>query len=494
MSAAQSPRGQGVALAALAGGLLVGAFLLHERHNLNHDVASFLYAARLLLDGATLYRDFVDHNLPLSSQSLIPVIWLTDGAGLPITWALSLYMLAWTTLSWALCLVMLRRWDGNFSAAAWATIVLLAGFAYLPGYSFGQREHMFTVLVTPYLFAVVARACGTPVPVWLAVTVGAMAGIGIGLKPHLGAIPFAMEMVLLARRRELRALIRPETIAAAVTIAMLAAQLFLAHPEWLSKVVPRTLETYGAYNDFTTLTVVSAAFFLPVIVLVVRIPTDSRHLDAAHDLLLASILGGAVVYASQAKGWLHHSYPLVFFVFLLLCAALSRTRLVRAGGGWARLRVALATVLVGLIALLYSGGFSREAWDDIEARLRKTEGSFLILSTSSFPVFPVAVLENRRLGSRFVNLQLLPAIVNTPADGDDRAAAWEPYLRQSMVEDIARFQPSLVFVPDEDTNLQALPEDFDVLAWFLRDPDFAEQWAHYRAAGRADDFLVYERF
>ena len=81
----------------------------------------------------------------------------------------------------------------------------------------------------------------------------------------------------------------------------------------------------------------------------------------------------------------------------------------------------------------------------------------------------------------------------TAADSD-ASAAWEAYLRQIIVEDFADFRPSLVFVPGEDNHLEALPEGFDVLAWFLRDPDFAAQWAHYRAAGRADDFLVYERF
>ncbi len=483
-------RSHSVALAGLAVGLLAGAFLLHEQHNLNHDVASFLYAARLMLEGGTLYQDFIDHNLPLASQSLIPVMWLSDRAGLPVSWALSLYVFAWAVPCWLLCLAMLRRWDNRFATSVFATVALLVGFLYLPGYSIGQREHMLTLLASPYLFVLVARIAGTAVPVRLAVLAGLLAGFGVGLKPHHAAIFLAMELVLLVQRRSIRTLIRPETVAATAIVAACAAHVLLLHSVWLGDIVPRTAETYGAYNDFTTVTILLVGFLLPAVLLAFRSGPESPPLAAARELLLAAVLGGVIVYASQAKGWLHHSYPLVFFDYLLLCLALSRLRLTAL---WARLRIAVAILLMAALAWLYSGGFGREHWDEMALRLRATPGPIIVLSTSSFPAFPVTVLENRRLGTRFVNLQLLPAIVNAAGIADHPATKWEPFLRDALVEDIGHWQPVLIFVPDEDTALEGLPEGFDVLGWFLQDAGFAAEWQNYRAAGRADDFLVYER-
>jgi hypothetical protein len=85
---------------------------------------------------------------------------------------------------------------------------------------------------------------------------------------------------------------------------------------------------------------------------------------------------------------------------------------------------------------------------------------------------------------------LLPGIVAAEAHG--ATSRWEAPFRQAVADDLASFKPPLIFVQTE--QLPGLPRHFDVLAWLLRDPRFAKQWASYRQDGVADRyFAVYRR-
>jgi hypothetical protein len=147
-------------------------------------------------------------------------------------------------------------------------------------------------------------------------------------------------------------------------------------------------------------------------------------------------------------------------------------------------------VLLVLLELLHFRGADTELLAEFRAELRKTDGRFLVLSSNVFPGFPSAILEDRRMASRFPSLVFLPAIVDAGGDVD---SALESYLRDSVSEDLLSHAPTVVFVPNGSASTQSLPDDFDILAWFRRDPAFEAAWSPYRLSGQIKSFDVYRR-
>jgi hypothetical protein len=102
-------------------------------------------------------------------------------------------------------------------------------------------------------------------------------------------------------------------------------------------------------------------------------------------------------------------------------------------------------------------------------------------------VFPTVTESNARWGSRFSCLWLLPAVIRVQQNDPgvpawltgERARAVEQYLFDSVVEDLERFRPEIIFY-DRRRNHQAYGRArIDVLAFFRRDPRFEAIWSTY---------------
>jgi hypothetical protein len=114
-------------------------------------------------------------------------------------------------------------------------------------------------------------------------------------------------------------------------------------------------------------------------------------------------------------------------------------------------------------------------------------GPFLILSTNVSPAFPLALEEDRVWASRTPCLIMLPGLVRAARLG--QASKWESTFREWINADLRHYRPALVFVRVKGD--QALPPDFDVLAWLLRDPQFASIWTQYRQDGVRDGYRMF---
>jgi hypothetical protein len=111
-------------------------------------------------------------------------------------------------------------------------------------------------------------------------------------------------------------------------------------------------------------------------------------------------------------------------------------------------------------------------------------------------------------GGRFPCLWFLPAIVQNeqaPVRADtlfkhlspEKRATISSIQRREIVEDMNRFQPSLIMVEhcDRKHSCQAIEgKNFDAISWFLQDRQFVEAWSHYKRQPKGPaDFDVYAR-
>jgi hypothetical protein len=212
---------------------------------------------------------------------------------------------------------------------------------------------------------------------------------------------------------------------------------------------------------------------------------------------------------AQHKGWSYHILPIELFSCGLggVLAARWLDGLGAARGQDEAIRIAAA--LAGLFSLYFITvgeapwnelGFATSDAGKLTALLQEeAEGErVLVFSPGIAPVFPALNYAHAHLTLRTMNLWLLDGAYRTCLpDGRRYREVWEMgraefFLYHTVAEDFARNPPAAVVV-DHLSGIPGCPEPFDVIAYFSRQPLFAEVWSHYQLSGRAGGFSVYTR-
>lgn len=468
-----------------------------------------------VLGGGRLYVDVVEVNPPLVVWINLPVVALARLTG----WSeIAVYRgLIWTAALLALVLShrALSRLGpavpaGRRQALLVAIAVVLLG---IPGGYFGQREHLALILVLTWLVLAGTRLDGSGAPRGEAILLGALAAVGIGLKPQFALVPLlvaAYGWAVGPRPRRLE----PDFLAMAAVLGAYAVAVPLLAPEYLALVqrlgtvywdyVRRPLGTILA-GDLRPLSVLWALGYW----VVARRLTDQVRLA---DVLGLATLGFMLAVVLQHKGFGYHYYPAIgsglLLAFLGLLGGSRRPltppfRMMAQGAGM----LVLLPVLV-----LFLGWTARRAAG--EARLGPVaEGSreiaaFLQTRGTAEPVaiwspwmddsFPL-VLERRVVwASRYPFVWFLPAFYRRQLSGpgpvrchrQGEMGAEERALLETMAEDLRRWRPALVFVrKPEENELLRIP----VLGCLGELPMFRREFAAYRPIVDLGHFRVYQR-
>jgi hypothetical protein len=471
---------------ARAGLLLSGcalAYWFNASLAMNPDVSWFYYVAQKMLGGAVLYKDLIEPNAPFASISMIPAALLVRLTSLSPYHAILLYVTCLGALSCLISAHIIDRYGLPQGRADGLKLVLFLAIFFLPVSLFGEREHLFCILAMPYLLTLPLRGIEAAKFGIGRCCIGLVAGIAVNLKPPFGLVIVAAETLsLLADRR--RALLRPEQIGLAAG-AILSIPIYpLIFPRYAAEVVPWVVDLYGAFADTPTTLRKAAEWGGIALLMFLAWGRDAnRAMDILRRLLLTVAAAWLVIFAIQDKGWDYQIFGASLAVALLTGAALQAPGARPVARG---LAAALGFMLV------VRAGAQFEAPDYVESHfttirqlILQTPGSFQVLTSAGTPGFPFAVETGHDWASRYGCLMLLPGIVAAEARGE--TSRWEAPFRQAVADDMASFKPPLIFVQTE--QLPGLPRHFDVLAWLLRDPRFAAQWAHYRADGIADRYF-----
>ena len=498
----------------------------------HHDIGWILYSAGEMQSGATLYRDLIDENPPLVFWLSVPPVALARALGLPPI----LVFNAAVFLAIAFILELCRRlqsgvgWvigsgveEGEGSNAARRlegdrfALVLCSALALVlvlqAGADFGQREHLFVILVLPYLFAAARFLDGRPLGPGLGLAVGAIAGMGIALKPYFAALPIAVELSLLLLRRRGESWRRAEPWAIAGIHIAYAASVLLFAPGYLD-VVALAWPVYNAYNvapeflNVATVSVATAALAMSAL-------RSTRFNRSLRPVWLAACGAGLAIGYFQRKGWDYHFLPAVVFAAALLgsvvLGSLAKVRMDR--GGWGRRAFVFAPGLFGLVAavalawtLHQSFGPGRERPTLTRALTalvadRAAGQPILVLSSSVNPSFPVVNLSGARWAQRFCCMWVLPAVYSRaekavkpfPYHAYGEMGALERFAHDALVADMAAAKPVLVIVDKGRSKFGFGRTAFDYLEYFHRDPHFARMFREYRFLADVGVFRVFQR-
>lgn len=431
---------------------------------LNHDVAWPLHLATRVLAGDRLYVDLIEVNPPLIIWLGLPTVLLEQILGLARTLVYPAVVAILATATVWLSIRLSRRSLTETESAVFACVLAVA-ILVLPGASFNEREHVFTILTLPYVIVTALRVSGVrPRGAWLSAV---PAGIGFCIKPHFVLVFLALETWSLVKR------VGP-WVGTWVVIAIggaYACALLTLTPEY----VPMMLRIGAAYASSNHIPLsellVKPRAFVPMLSLVNVVPGGST---ANLRRTLGVFVGASVLIALvQGKDFFYpyHFYPALAGALLLWILGL----IAISKGRWIPRSAFVGAAAVGIIAIgdvVVRPGSRHGQWLEIEAFRTVARGErALVLSKRQGDAWPAVTYAEIAWSFK------MPCFW---------AAGTTPYadsLTTRLAIQALAERPKLVFVTTNSVD-NPLPD-------LLRHDDFRRAWSDYIAT---DTVLHYQVF
>lgn len=369
------PLWEWLSLGIIAAALLL-KFLLWDAcgHSLDDNTAMYLDCGRLILAGKVPYVDFFDLNPPFVMYlSVIPAS-LAAFSKLDVKVVCSSLVLLVAAVSFCFSFLLLST--HNLRRYRLPFLVGFALFNILLGNSFAERDHIFLLLIIPFLLLRLrhydlgrhggrpdAQAedktpkgaptskdpvltcggaadllAGPPARLAIGLIAGLAAGLAICIKPQCIILPLLVEIALVLGRGleangqtgKLRSVKTPE-VAALLLVPALYGLCLMALPPASSaylfgELLPLLMKAYNAYNihigeclDLISVppTVLPGIFGFAMVVcggcLAMRLLCCARLL---YCLLVAWCLAGYLIYVIQSKGWAYQTLTRSVWIFV----------------------------------------------------------------------------------------------------------------------------------------------------------------------------------
>ena len=355
--------------------LLAVAMLQQSLGHHNGDNSWLFTVAERLLSGARPYVDVLETNPPGAFLIYMPAAWLARLLGLPTeliasatiflgTFGLLLYLRG--TLLRA---GVLAQSDAHLFLNA-GVFTLLS----LPGFSFGEREHLASIAVLPMLCIYARRVEGDGPSLRDLVIAGLLAGFAVIAKPHFAA-SIALPLMWLAwNQRSLRPIFATEHWIAAALVAGYLASLPLFFPAFFDR-LPSIVEVYVPIRTPLPMLLLKP-WFLVNLALIATVLMAGRKagIPPLAKLCLLGSAGFALAFVVQSKGWVNHGLPGVSLAFL--AAAITAGQALRdflgtgsEGSIWlAQRRYLLFVLLPSLISapILFGAMIQFSGWEEYE--------------------------------------------------------------------------------------------------------------------------------
>ncbi|WP_347310155.1 hypothetical protein [Defluviimonas sp. SAOS-178_SWC] len=462
---------------------------------INHDTAWYLLATREWLAGERLYIDIYEVNPPLNFYLTIPAILLADLTGMSETnaqYAVTCFLTG-ASLLWCTRLLVARN---DLSSARRTMFVLGLGTAMvLPALGdIAQREHVLVIVAMPWAIGLLP---GTISDGWRPAALrGAVAGLGICLKPFFLLFPIAATLWAMARSRSLSPTLSAGNIAMFGVGLTYVAAVWLLHPEYFRDIIPTARLVYGAIGASDEVVymmlAVTAAPFVPLMLAL----SVARTYPPGTWLFFMLALAGLGSYLVQWTGFAYHLVPFKAFGM--------------AAGFWILIHTTRFTpiLIAALIALLTTGyvAISRGTYGvPIIAELAEDlatlphQESLFVASTFVHAGPPLALSLGARWVSRYPHNWLTPGALKALAETDcarapDRCAQYRAITdrnRDDNLADILAAHPDLIVI-DKRKGYMTDP-DFSWHDYYDANPDWARILRSYRQIRDTESFDVWSR-
>jgi hypothetical protein len=519
---------------AIALGVAAAMSIWQTPRRINHDCASYLHMAELVLEGAVPYCGVVDVNPPLSIYLHIPLAWLARELCVSPIVVFQVGVILLLFASAAEMVFLLRRRGSGMRPAeqgavvlAWTALFLLIDWRG----DVGQREHLFVLTYVPYLLLRILRYRRGSVAIWFAVLLGVQAGVGVSLKPHFLLSAAAVEAALMLATRRWRMVLQPECAAlAGVVTAYVAHWLFVPaamREAFFCRWVPMICRGYRSYDasyrdiaDDLLASPFSTAGAIGVLAAVLLLSMRRRLRLRLHLLALATFaIMAMTMLCLQHKGFSYHRIPFdvaALLCLLTLCLSVAKRDRAPAVTG-ASSRIAWGTIATRCLLLSAFGGVlvvwfverpgsARPDTPDYAALRRIVAARtcpgdrVLVMATSVRPAYPMLLQLGCRQSSRYSTagvVAMVYACTQRAADGStyrryDEAPAEERRVLDEYRDDVEHYRPRLIIVHN-GSGWFGLPGDFNMFEYLVYCGWAEQSLKPYREIPGPKEWKIFER-
>ncbi len=469
----------------------------------NADNSWLFTVAEKTLDGARPYVDVLETNPPASFILYMPAALIARATGLTTEFVVSAAMFIGAGLCLAVAARTLAR-AGLLPAGERAILPPAAVFALIvvPGFAFGEREHVALLWVLPMLAVHAARMNGVAPSARSLALAGALAGLAMAIKPFF-ALAIGLSVLGVAwRARSPRPLFAPENFWAAAVVILYTGAVYAFFPGFFLA-LPAIVDAYVPVRVHMPELLSEPWFLLNAALFAAALLIGGRECLAPRILpLLAASVGFAGAYFWQGKGWMNHELPAVSLdcLAIALLAAPMLVELARDGASsaWSKARPVLlyaalpaivcAPVVFGA-AFQWSGAEEHAGLMAATRRDAPPHPKIMALSPQLTAGFPLT----RRVDGEWVGraqrlwLTVSARMILDANIGDD---AYRARLRGYIARDTGDFladvranKPDIILV-DTDARITKAIEDIPALAAALEG---------YEPRETADDLVVWTR-
>lgn len=473
----------------------------------NHDVTWIFLASQRLFAGGRYYYDIHDLTPPLIEIIKFPGIIIGKAFGFAPWTGFIIWIHLLILLSLALVVPYLRWVSDHTAMSDLVLFVYFLTLTLVPSYSFGQREHLTTILSFPALVLFSAEEAGFQRNISpRTITIWAIGALGFLIKPFFLIVPAALILLRAVRRRNWRFLFCMEAYTLFLVTIIYWSLVIILYREWFS-LAKIALDVYFGYSSsfLSAFNSLNAIFKLLIFtgVLLVFFPRSQSKVFFSNLALSASLF--FIIAVLQKKGWMYHCLPANELLYFIICGLLIQL-LAHHLQGDRRNRLVYALTAAILIFQIYvvqrkyplvlnmsfRSDFLKREFPDTLIQLNKNK-SWLALSTNMYPISPAGLLVDGVKGFKSNIQWMIPGIVKlSHGDIHDQHLANEYHklITRFLVDDIEHDQPKLIAVSQgPHLNIEG---PLDLVEFFSRDEKFRRKWAEYELCKSISGWKFYK--
>ena len=490
--------------------IFVIALLIQTNMYLNWQVCRFLDIAQRILQGDVFYRDFIMTQQPLIAYFYMPVVlaadWLKFNMDVALRFYVCLFAFGSIWVSHYFFQLLSHRHDSIIRALFLSSLSF--SLVILPAHYFGTIENLVVILLMPYLMLSVLRQQKQSVAFYLAVLVGVAAGLAFALKPVYLLFYVIIEIYAYWRVRQLRYLVRTESLVMWGFLLVYAALVISFLPQYLT-VLSMLIHFYwrAAASAWLLLLQQGLVFTILIVFLFWHGLRQRLHYPNLYHLLLLAAGAYLMVYLLIGYSSYRELIPMLSMITVLTCLLIPAFagKLVQFGKTqtWQyNAKCAYLTVLLGLliyfIPITIDRGIARfvqirhspySAVNRITTYIQVNNYAGPIYFFATEPMTAALVVHYAGIdsASRFGSMWLLQGIVDYqkrhPGIHSSRLDDAKSFLMTAVAGDFARAVPNIVFMQKNS--------GIDYLKFFKQNPGFAMFWSGYHYRRTIHNYRIY---
>lgn len=271
-----------------------------------------LMVARHMLQGDRMYVDRAEASVPMIYWLYAVVIKLADMLHVTDYNMLTLTTVLLVALSSGLSYTLFRQSSlpARSGSGLLAFGLLLPSLFILwanPSY-FGDRDHLFFVMIFPYLL-LLSPAVSTSQPSrGLRVCIAVIAAAGFCIKPHTVIMLLMVQLAVVWRARSAKVILHLETLFVCAGGVLFILAVWLCTPEYFTEILPIALRTYSEAKSGDQ----ALLYYLPSLILIAVALADFKWRSSTplrgdvHYWLW--LFAGGLLYALLNNGWIYTFY------------------------------------------------------------------------------------------------------------------------------------------------------------------------------------------